>query len=94
MLGTLANMSFSTNVYWVVSNGDGSADIPTEMLAFPPHAANDFVGLQALGKDTTSVVSDPLFANFSARNFTLLPDSPALSLGFEQIDTSMVGPRA
>ena len=66
---------------------------PLATLAFPPHAANDFTGWQALGKDAMSVVSDPLFTNVAARNFTLLPGSPALALGFQQIDTSTVGPR-
>ena len=35
--------------------------------------------------DEHSVVSDPLFANPAAGNFTLLPGSPAFALGFEPI---------
>ena len=85
--GTLANMTLSNNVYWTL----GSA--PLDTLAFPPHAESAFGTWQALGKDAMSVVSDPLFANISARDFTLLPGSPALALGFQQIDTSTVGPR-
>ncbi len=46
------------------------------------------------GQDRHSIFSDPLFANASAFNFTLLPQSPALlALGFQQIDLSTVGPR-
>jgi hypothetical protein len=40
-----------------------------------------------------SLVADPLFADFAARDFTLSPDSPAFSLGFNPIDMSNVGPR-
>jgi len=39
-------------------------------------------------------VPGPQFADAAALNFTLLPGSPALALGFQQIDTSTVGPRA
>ena len=33
-----------------------------------------------------SVVADPMFADPSSRNFTLLPSSPALRLGFQELD--------
>lgn len=48
---------------------------------------------QGHGEDIHSLVADPQFANADAANFTLLPTSPALSLGFQQVDTSTVGPR-
>jgi hypothetical protein len=35
--------------------------------------------------DVSSVIADPMFADQPAGNFTLLPGSPALGLGFEQI---------
>jgi hypothetical protein len=35
--------------------------------------------------DAHSVVADPMFADSSAGNFTLLPGSPALPLGFQQL---------
>jgi hypothetical protein len=41
--------------------------------------------------DPHSVVSDPLFVDLAKRDFRLKPDSPALKLGFQPIDTSAVG---
>jgi hypothetical protein len=48
---------------------------------------------QKSGKDRHSVYADPMFADAAKRDFRLKPGSPALALGFEPIDTSMVGPR-
>lgn len=45
------------------------------------------------GQDVRSVFADPLFADARALNFTLLEGSPALALGFEQVDVSSVGPQ-
>jgi hypothetical protein len=39
------------------------------------------------------LVADPRFKDYAGRDFTLLPDSPALALGFKPIDMSDVGPR-
>jgi len=44
-------------------------------------------------QDLGSVFADPLFADAQALNFSLLPGSPALALGFEPIDLSTVGPQ-
>jgi hypothetical protein len=38
-------------------------------------------------------VEDPLFADPQNGDFSLPADSPAISIGFKPIDTSMVGPR-
>lgn len=46
---------------------------------------------QKQGFDRNSVVADPLFVDPSQDNYSLRPDSPALRLGFEPIDTSTVG---
>ena len=46
---------------------------------------------QAAGNDAHSVVADPLFANPAVGDFTLAPQSPALSMGFQRIDLSKVG---
>jgi hypothetical protein len=46
---------------------------------------------RALGFDTHSVVADPRFVDVAKRDFRLLPDAPALALGFEPIDLSGVG---
>ncbi|UCH34844.1 MAG: right-handed parallel beta-helix repeat-containing protein [Armatimonadota bacterium] len=45
------------------------------------------------GMDEHSLVADPKLADPAADDFTLAPDSPAWSLGFEPIDLSRVGPR-
>lgn len=65
---------------------------------FGQKAANEFAGQsfdewQRHGQDLHSVIADPLFVNPALGNFSLLPHSPALSLGFEPIDMSTVGPR-
>ena len=44
-------------------------------------------------QDVGSVFADPLFADAANLNFTLLPGSPAIELGFEPIDLSNVGPQ-
>jgi hypothetical protein len=44
-------------------------------------------------QDIRSVFADPLFADADNLNFSLLEGSPALSLGFEQIDVQTVGPQ-
>ena len=44
-------------------------------------------------RDQTSVIADPLFADAANFNFTLKEGSPALALGFQQIDMSDVGIR-
>ncbi len=45
------------------------------------------------GFDSHSLEEDPLFVDYSSDDFKLMPQSPALGLGFEQIDMSGVGPR-
>lgn len=45
------------------------------------------------GYEKNSVIADPLFVNTKAHDYTLQPDSPALKLGFKQIDLSNVGLR-
>jgi parallel beta-helix repeat protein len=46
---------------------------------------------QAKGYDVHSVVADPKFVDPEHFDFRLQPDSPALKLGFEPIDTSQIG---
>jgi hypothetical protein len=48
---------------------------------------------QRQGFDRNSLLADPRFADPAHDDFTLRPDSPALKLGFEPIDTRQVGPR-
>ncbi|MBL8227987.1 MAG: right-handed parallel beta-helix repeat-containing protein [Bryobacterales bacterium] len=44
-------------------------------------------------RDEGSIITDPLFVNPSTFDFRLRPESPALKMGFQQIDMSKVGPR-
>ena len=46
-----------------------------------------------MGFDVHSVVADPLFVDPKHDDYRLLPESPALKLGFHQIDVSSIGPR-
>jgi parallel beta-helix repeat protein len=48
---------------------------------------------QATGQDQGSHIADPLFFNAGRFDFRLRPDSPALKMGFHEIDISTVGPR-
>jgi parallel beta-helix repeat protein len=48
---------------------------------------------QAAGQDHGSIIADPLFRNADNFDFTLRAESPALRMGFQQIDVSTVGPR-
>lgn len=57
-----------------------------------PAGRNCSGALRGPQQDVRSVFADPLFADVDALNFTLLPGSPALALGFVPIDMSGVGP--
>jgi hypothetical protein len=48
---------------------------------------------QGKGKDTHSSFTNPLFTNPAAFDFTLQKNSPALKMGFQQINLENVGPR-
>ncbi len=52
-----------------------------------------FSDAQANGLEYESVVSDPLFADAANDDYTLLPDSPALALGFVPFDWKKSGVR-
>ena len=47
---------------------------------------------QAMGYDAHSIIGDPMFVDAADGNYDLHPDSPALKLGFQPIDTSRIGP--
>ena len=63
-----------------------------------PRAEGEFSGRTwkqwlAEGKDHHSIYADPMFVDPGRFDFRLQPGSPALKLGFRQIDLSQVGPR-
>ena len=74
------NYQFDHNCYW-----DASAQAPT----FP--GGLTFAQWQEKGYDARSVIADPKFVDPDNFNFNLQPDSPALKLGFQPIDTSQIG---
>jgi len=66
-------------------------------LYFTPGGPTKFPGdlnladWQKKGHDTGSIVADPKFVDAARFDFRLQPDSPALKLGFQPIDTSRIG---
>jgi parallel beta-helix repeat protein len=56
-------------------------------------AGKTFAEWQASGQDKDARVADPLFVDPGNSDFQLQPNSPALQMGFHQIDLGSVGPR-
>jgi hypothetical protein len=59
---------------------------PVDTNGVPLHP--EWVGL---GRETGSILADPLFVNAAAHDFRLKPGSPALALGFRPFDYSRAG---
>ncbi len=76
-----ANETYQSNIYFVAPSGAPSA------LSWPlPPAFNaTFQQWQAAGEDTMGAVADPLVADLQGGDFRLLPGSPALARGFQQL---------
>ncbi len=70
---------FSRNLYWDLSGKE------------PLFSGVTFAQWQATGRDKDSQIADPRFADAAHRDFRLLPESPALTMGFEPIVTTEVG---
>ncbi len=64
---------------------------PGKALTFESGAVPDAVGWRALGYDKHSLFADPKFRDPANGDYALLPDSPALKLGFVPIDMSKIG---
>ena len=84
----MQNMTVDYNVYW-------SSAVPPSQLVFPPtQGPVNWTTWQAEDKDGHSLIADPQFVDANGYDFShLQPGSPALTLGFQPIDTSAVGPR-
>ena len=68
------------NLYWDSQGNDFS------------FAGASFEEWQARGHDTESIIADPMFTDPEAHDFSLHPDSPAITeLGFQPIDTRNIG---
>ncbi|HUT95129.1 MAG TPA: right-handed parallel beta-helix repeat-containing protein [Thermoguttaceae bacterium] len=74
------NYQFDSNCYW-----DASGQTPK----FPGDLT--LAQWQEKGYDAHSIVADPKFADPQNLDFNLPPDSPALKLGFQPIDTRRIG---
>ncbi|HYW42003.1 MAG TPA: right-handed parallel beta-helix repeat-containing protein [Bryobacteraceae bacterium] len=70
------------NVYWDARGGP---------VSFAGQSLSEW---QAQSQDADSLVADPMFANPTSYDFTVLPGSPAWKMGWKKIDMSAVGPRA
>jgi len=65
---------------------------PQENYTYPD---GNFQQWQSSGQDVHSLIQqDPLFINADAFNFTLQSNSPAFKLGFNQINTAIIGPKS
>jgi parallel beta-helix repeat protein len=69
------------NLYW------NSAGKPVQFDGKP------LADWQKRGQDVHSMIADPLFVDPAGGDFRLKDGSPALRLGFRQIDVGPVGPR-
>lgn len=83
------NKIINYNLYWRYD------DRPIRFLGFSWEEWREKEGIKDIWytprMDSHSRVADPLFADIENRDFRLLPDSPALAMGFRPIDVSDVG---
>ncbi|MFM1944184.1 MAG: hypothetical protein RI897_3166 [Verrucomicrobiota bacterium] len=74
-----ANVLLRSNLYW-----------RAESQPFDFNGQS-FQEWQSSGKDSGSIIADPLFTNPSGRDFTLLSNSPITQIGFKPFDPSLAG---
>ena len=84
--------TFDKNVYWRVGHSATGNLFPDNQTLTEWQETGVSSGKLG-GEDHHSVVADPMFTDVAAHDYTLLPGSPALNLGFKQVDMSTVGPR-
>ena len=77
---TTPGFKLDNNIYWSTSGR-------------PPVFPGDktFAEWQQSGHDRHSIVANPRFVDAERFDFRLLPDSPALKLGFQPIDANKIG---
>ena len=82
--------TWDRNLYWLAGGG-----LRFCLPGDEPYAQwfRPFEFWRGLGFDKESVVADPQFVAAARHDYRLADTSPALSLGFEPIDLSTVGPR-
>lgn len=76
-----AQLSADRNVYWTQNGRSPQAADGTNWA--------NWTG--SFGRDTNSLIADPLFVDAGANDFRLKPESPALALGFPVFDPRLAG---
>jgi len=93
----LDHNEFDYNLVWhfglPILTGQTSKDKPgAKVIREKPSPPDEWAAWQALGKDTHSLVADPLFVAPDKDDYRLRPDSPAFKLGFQPIPIGEIGP--
>lgn len=76
------------NIFWQPSPGWGQRTVITRRPRGGKVEKYSLAQWQKLGYDTDSIVKDPKFVDLEGGNYRLRPGSPALELGFKNIDQS------
>lgn len=81
---TLGAEAYSSNVWWVTPAAGAPSGLRWlgNVSTSPLRTWQQW---QAGGQDVQGAVADPLIADAAGSDFTLLPGSPALALGFQQL---------
>ena len=90
------NVLFGRGEPIVVESSSPLSDVDDDAKAFPvwPQVEEvSYTTWRELGFEAHSIVADPLFVDPEHDDYRLQPQSPALKLGFQQIDASLIGPR-
>jgi parallel beta-helix repeat protein len=81
-IGSLSPKVIAADYNLYFHSGGGKLTIP---------GVGSFADWQKRGFDRDSLVADPLFVDAEHDDYALRPESPALKLGFQPIDTSKIG---